>query len=149
MLLPQPFAGFLRGRDIELRGEVGLLRTEEEVDDAERARAHDIVMLVRLLVEEGLLAEPPTELDEPTLRAAVHALLRRTPSWLVGISLDDLIGETEPVNLPGGAGDRFPSWTRRNARTLESLADDATVRRALGAERVWVPRPGSRDELRE
>jgi 4-alpha-glucanotransferase len=57
----------------------------------------------------------------------------------VGLSLDDLVGETEPVNMPGVGQDKFPCWRRRLALPLERLADDAAVRRALGAERAWVP----------
>jgi 4-alpha-glucanotransferase len=61
----------------------------------------------------------------------VYAFLRRTPAPLVGVSLDDLAGEEEPVNVPGLGQDVHPSWTRRMALTVERLADAPGVQRAL------------------
>lgn len=95
--------------------------------------------LATTLIEEGLWPvneEPATDL---ALREAVHAFLRRTPSWLVGLALDDLTGEVEPVNLPGVALDQWPSWTRRMTMRLEEMSESAEVRRALGMERQWIP----------
>ncbi|MFL5577833.1 MAG: 4-alpha-glucanotransferase, partial [Gemmatimonadaceae bacterium] len=136
-------AGFWRGRDLELRREVGQLPDAKEERAARRARAEERVALLALLRAEGLLPPPgdsgaPDEPGDLALRAAVHAFLRRTPSWLVGLSLDDLVGEVDPVNVPGVGPDRFASWTRRLATPVESLGADPDVARALGLERRWV-----------
>jgi 4-alpha-glucanotransferase len=73
-------------------------------------------------------AGTPTAADEQlrlpgTTRivAAVHRFLCSTPAILVGISLDDLAGETEPVNLPGVSAEHFESWTRRMRTPLPEL----------------------------
>jgi 4-alpha-glucanotransferase len=132
-------AAFWRERDIDLRAEVRAIPTQRAVSAArdERARARE--WLAMTLVEEGLwpTAEEPTA--DVALREAVHAFLRRTPSWLVGLSLDDLTGEIEPVNLPGVAPDQWPSWTRRMTMSLEEMTESPDVRRALGVERQWIP----------
>jgi 4-alpha-glucanotransferase len=130
-------AGYWLGRDVELRRALGLLPTARAERAARADRARDREALVERLVDEGLLdAEAPPP-DDVTLRAAVHAFLRRTPAWLVGLSLEDLVGEVEPVNVPGVGPDDYPSWTRRLSAPLEALATDAAVRRALGVERDW------------
>lgn len=145
-------AGWWQGRDVALRHELGLIETDDAADVAHRDRAGERAQLVRLLVDEGVLdpdavtgvthdeipdALPATALGDLTLRAAVHAVLRRAPSWLVGLALEDLVGEVEPVNLPGVGPDRFPSWTRRLRVPLEDAARDPDVARAFGVERVW------------
>jgi 4-alpha-glucanotransferase len=135
-----PLAGWWRGRDLVLRRAVGLLHDDDALAEAEAERARDRDALVALLVEEGILHDATTrDVSELAVRAGVHTLLRRSPSWLVGLSLDDLVGETEPVNVPGVGPDGFPSWQRRLSVTLEEMADDRGVRVALGTERGWVP----------
>ena len=131
-------AGFWRGRDIELRREAGLI-ADGKGEKAERAaRVKDKEAMVEVLREEGTLPANETPERDVALRAAVHAFMRRTPSWLVGLSLEDLVGEVEPVNLPGVGPDRFPSWTRRLGLPLERYRETPDVRRALGVERWWI-----------
>jgi 4-alpha-glucanotransferase len=50
-----------------------------------------------------------------------------TPAALVGVYLEDLVGEREPVNLPGVSPDLFRSWTRRLSISLEKIAVDPEV----------------------
>ena len=131
-------AGFWQGRDVALRREAGLIPNGRAEKQELEARERDREALVEQLQAEGVIAEGEVPERDVALRAAVHAFLRRTRSWLVGLSLDDLVGEGEPVNLPGVGPDRFPSWTRRLAMPLERLRQEPDVRRALGVERWWA-----------
>ena len=132
-------AAFWRESDIDLRAKVGAIPTRRATAAARQERADARESLATTLVEEGLWPANPEPTTDLALREAVHSYLRRTPSWLVGLSLDDLTGEVEPVNLPGVAPDRWPSWTRRMTMSLEEMTESADVRRALGVERQWVP----------
>jgi 4-alpha-glucanotransferase len=136
-----PLAGFWSGRDIERRREAGEVVGDEAVERARRDRERVKGAMLERLAAEGLLpaaAEPATGAE---LRGAVHAFLCKTPAAMVGLNLDDLVGEAEPVNLPGVPCDRFPSWTRRLATPVEALAADPEVRTALRCERRSRGRP--------
>jgi 4-alpha-glucanotransferase len=91
--------------------------------------------LLRRLASDGVLPTAQAPGSDAELRGAIHRFLCKTPAALVGISLDDLAGEVEPVNLPGVEPDRFPSWTRRMRMSLEQMRRDDGVKRALGCER--------------
>jgi len=136
--------GFWRGRDIDLRREVGLIGSDEEVGQARRDRDGEKRALLETLVGEGVLAhevagelarDDASAAARAALRGAVHEFLCRTPSALVGLSLDDIVGEAEPVNVPGVGNDRFPSWTRRLAMPLEELPSHPGVAAALRCSR--------------
>lgn len=125
-------AGFWASRDIELREHVGMLEGDDERRKAVDERSRERRLLVKRLRDERLLPNSDEEPEELEIRRAVHEFLCKSPAALVGLSLDDLVGETEPVNVPGVSGDRFPSWTRRLTPTLEEILDDTQVRYAMG-----------------
>jgi 4-alpha-glucanotransferase len=125
-----PLAGYLRGRDLEIQFEVGVLRDRKQLAAARRRRAAERRALLRRLERAGLITEAGAASDVELCRA-VHAFLSRTPAGLVGLSLDDLAGEVEPVNVPGVSRRDYPSWSRRMRLSIESLTRDPRVRRAL------------------
>jgi 4-alpha-glucanotransferase len=130
-----PLAGYLRGRDIDLRRRTQQFPSAAAVARAYTERAVERRALVRRLAGTGLLPDTAAPPDDATLRGAVHAFLCRTPAALVGISLEDLAGQAEPVNLPGVGRDTFPSWSRRLPLSLEQFASDRGVATAMDGVR--------------
>jgi 4-alpha-glucanotransferase len=136
-----PLVGWLEQRDIILRSEVGDLSDPEQQRVMRDGRTSDRWALIELLIEAGLLPESARDnvRSEPLI-AALHAFLRQTPSALVGLALDDLAREGEPVNIPGIWQDKYPSWSRRMREPLETLLADPATTRMLG-EVASVPSP--------
>ncbi len=134
-----PLAGWWSGRDLERRGELGELDAEA-LSAARLSREADRSALVHRLTREGALAKADDAEDPVSLCAAVHRFLCATPSALVGLSLDDLAGEEEPVNIPGVPISRFPAWQRRMSRPLDDLLSDPRLDRALGEASRSRPR---------
>ena len=106
--------GFWVGRDIELKTQLGLYRKSGWRKRDLVTRARDKQALLDALAKERLLpagcprnAEAvPTLTDE--LCRAVYAYVARTPSRLLLISLEDLLGDIETPNIPGVHA--YPSW---------------------------------------
>lgn len=136
-------AGFWSGRDVALRRNVGLIEDDAGEQEARRTRDREKRQLVERLASDGLLERSGGDPRPAELRGAVHEFLCRTPAALVGLSLDDIVGETEPVNVPGVGADRFPSWTRRLSVPLEQLATDPGVAATLRCSRA-TRAPGAR-----
>ncbi len=122
-----PIAGFWAARDIEVRRQVGLIANDDDYARAQNDRANDRHALLQRLAHEQVLPESHELSSSAELRDAIHAFLCRTPAMLIGLSLDDIAGETEPVNVPGVGADRFPSWSRKMTHALEAIEAGAQV----------------------
>lgn len=150
-----PLAGYWTGRDIRLRHELGIL-DDDGAAAARSERSADRARLLDRLAADGCLDSSEREIleldrdrledssredgadisaDERALEAlcvladAVHGFLRGTPSFMVGLSLDDLVLEQDPVNLPGVSWERYHNWTRRLRTPLEDLVSRGSIAR--------------------
>lgn len=133
-----PIAGFWSGHDIDVRREVGLIASDADAEQARTDRDAERSAILDRLFRERVLPKPVAPHSAPDLRAAVHAFLCRTKSVLVGLSLDDLAGETEAVNVPGVGPDQYASWTRKMRLPIETImasTDALTVMRCDGRMR--------------
>ena len=138
-----PLAGFASGRDLVLRRRAGAIPSQSALRIALAERARSARALTRRLVSEGLLRGPEPSPSE--LALAVSGFLARTPCPLVALSLDDAVGEAEPVNLPGVGPREHPSWTRRMGVSLEGLAAHPGLQACCAAlRRGRNRRPGPR-----
>jgi 4-alpha-glucanotransferase len=122
-------SGFWAESDIDLRSRLGLIPSSQVPAAKDERAADKRALLARL----GLAAPRPHEASEfpRRLTAAVHDFLGSTPSRLVGLSFDDLAGETDPVNVPGVSPDRYPSWRRKMGRTIEEIGWSFDVDEAM------------------
>jgi 4-alpha-glucanotransferase len=130
-----PLVGWAEMRDIMLRAEVGDLSDPHVAAQMRASRQDDLGALIGSLIDAGMLRHDAHQnLTSDALIAAVHAFIRRTPSALVGLSLDDLAHESMPVNIPGVWQDKYPSWSRRMRSTLEELFALPRTAGALGGD---------------
>lgn len=128
-----PLVGWMEGRDIMLRSELGDLADPAQARAMADGRWSDRGALIESLIEEGLLPGSAREnVTSDALITAVHSFIRRTPSALVGLSLDDLAHEQTPVNIPGVWQDRYASWSRRMREPLEVLLAEDRMVKGLG-----------------
>jgi len=114
-----PLAGYAAGVDLALRRRAGAIPSQQALRSALAERAASARALEDRLLAEGILRARGPSAQE--LAAAVSGFLARTPCPLVALSLDDALGESEPVNLPGVGPEAHPSWTRRMSVSLERL----------------------------
>lgn len=103
--------GWRRGADIEEKAALGLL-SPEAAEAEQRRRQSDMARLAKALAADNGLPADGGDLPDPDFVAAVHAFLAKTPSALALVQIDDLLGETNAVNLPGTDRER-PNWRRK------------------------------------
>jgi 4-alpha-glucanotransferase len=120
---------YWEGRDIELRRRLNLYPSAEVEGDVVRERAHDRELLLQALKEQGLKpAQPATPFDPFTadLAHALHVYLARSATTLTALQIEDLLGETLPVNVPG-TDREYPNWQRKISADIEELAARADL----------------------
>jgi 4-alpha-glucanotransferase len=108
------FRGWLATHDLQVKRAIGL-----DPGENDGARAWAIEKLREILAQHGGGC-PPDDI------AAVAAFLAATPSRLVVMSLDDVLGVLDQVNIPGTVN-QHPNWRRRLPVALEDLNRVAEV----------------------
>jgi 4-alpha-glucanotransferase len=115
---------FWEGRDIDLRRSLGLYPSVEIESDIVRERARDRERLLAALRDQALNPVQPATPQEPftaELAHALHLYLARSEAALVALQIEDLLGMTDPVNVPGTDGE-YPNWQRKLTMNIEEVA---------------------------
>jgi 4-alpha-glucanotransferase len=127
--------GFWSRRDLDEKERVGAYPDATSATAARGARVEEIEGLIAALLRERLI-QP----GQPRKVVPLEAILRfvaRTPSRLLMVGLEDLLGVVDQANLPGTI-DEHPNWRRRLPTDIEAIMADARVLsavRILDAER--------------
>jgi 4-alpha-glucanotransferase len=114
---------FWESRDIDLRSSLKLYPSAQLEQEVREARARDREALLGALKHEGLwpaegsAGEPFTS----ELAHALHLYLARSSAALAAIQIEDLLGMTDPVNVPG-THQEYPNWQRKLSEDLEATA---------------------------
>jgi 4-alpha-glucanotransferase len=120
---------FWEGRDIELRRELKLYPTQELENGVREVREHDRVALLAALADQGLKPAVPASPSEPfslDLAHALHVYLARSSAILAAIQIEDLLGMTDPVNVPG-TDHEYPNWQRKLSAGIEEMSARADL----------------------
>jgi len=141
--------GWWRGDDIALRLSNGLIEASSAGQQSEGRQGERIDLVNKLhwygLLddqgrEEALQAGANRDLEVPSrLIVGVHRYLARTPSRLLAVRIEDLVGQLEPVNLPGTV-DSYPNWQRKLAVSLNDLEALPLLNSVTAALREERPR---------
>ena len=109
---------FWRGEDIARRAQLGLFPSEQQCNEEAARRDCERAGMLRLLGEVGLSPANPAAAD--SVIESLHAAIARTSSMLAVVQLDDLVGESEPVNIPGTYRE-YPNWRRKLTLPIEEI----------------------------
>jgi 4-alpha-glucanotransferase len=116
---------YWEGRDIDLRRSLNLYPSAEILHEVMRERDQDRIALLAALDQQGLRpanTAAPSDAFTAELSNALHVYLARSGSRLIALQIDDLLGMTEPVNVPG-TDREYPNWQRKLSANLEDLVD--------------------------
>jgi (1->4)-alpha-D-glucan 1-alpha-D-glucosylmutase len=119
--------GYWEGRDIALRERLNLYPRAGMAQAQREAREHDRVKLVEALDREGLLPEACRDVwplrMSPALVTAVYRYLARTPSHVLTVQPEDVLGVADQVNLPGTV-DEYDNWRRKLPLDVDAWGSD-------------------------
>jgi 4-alpha-glucanotransferase len=120
--------GFWAGRDLDVKGRLGI-SDESQLARQRSDRERDRNLMIRALAANGMLQDVPAD-DASRVPAMTHDLccaiyryLSASPSKLLLVSLDDMIGTLDQQNLPGTVSE-YPNWRQKTPLLLEEIIAD-------------------------
>jgi 4-alpha-glucanotransferase len=131
--------GWWSGHDIDLWEKLGVYADASVGERARAERQAERERLLRALRLENLWPGDSGVVPEYSagLGRALHAYLAKSPTALVTVQIEDMIGMLEPVNVPGTSSE-YSNWTRRvtlSAREILARPDVQELCATLVASR--------------
>jgi 4-alpha-glucanotransferase len=118
--------GYWEGRDIVVKEDANLYPLPEDQARDIETREEDRLKLWEALRRAGFpVPDPMPATLSSEMVTMIYQFLGRTPSQLLMVQLEDLLGELDTPNLPGAPDSAYPSWRRRLNRPLSSWLKDS------------------------
>ncbi len=109
-----PYSGWRDGHDLHAKRNIGLDPGESDEERNQAIAALDAALAKGEIHHRDF--------------SAVVAILGRAGSRMLSVSLDDMIGVIDQINVPGTV-DSHPNWRRRLVVPIESLGELEQVRK--------------------
>jgi 4-alpha-glucanotransferase len=133
-----PLAGWWIGDDLNVRARLALYPDEQSQREAGEDRWAARFALIDAMLAEGAIDEAVAErlredarangttahLNE--LTAAVHRFLAATRSAMAVVQLEDVLCESDAVNVPGTVNEH-PNWCRKRSVSVDDLERDGRL----------------------
>ena len=130
-----PLTGWLAGNDIDIRLAIGFI--DPGGIAAERAsREVDVAQLCAALQNTGDLGD---ERDAQSVVLAAYRYLARSNARILMVQIEDVLGETTPVNVPG-TDMQYPNWRRKLHDDVDTFASSLRFERFAKMLRELRPR---------
>jgi 4-alpha-glucanotransferase len=127
--------GWWESHDIVLRDKLNLYPSAAIRDQVHASRGSERAAMMRALNERGLWfwqeQEPLPEFS-PALARAIHAYLGLSASNIAMVQIEDLIGMTDAVNVPG-TDQEHANWQRKVALDTADIMQRGEVKDMLSA----------------
>lgn len=142
-----PLSGWWAGQDLRLRLQLGLFPSRDVFEKQLLDRAQERVRLMLAVREAGLLSEVEEaeslggEPLSPRIAEAVHVFLAKAPSAVMMVQLEDSLGVTDQINMPGTTGSQ-PNWRRKMPIDLQGIFADPRVKSL--SHQLTLERPRAR-----
>lgn len=130
-----PLKAWWLGADIDLRERLNLYPHADTANQLRRERDYDRRALLHALHAADVWhwhADQPLPEFSLALSRAIHLFLGLSNAALVLVQMEDLIGMSEPVNVPG-THDEYPNWQRKLSESTHDVFKRITVRETLQA----------------
>lgn len=115
-----PFAGYCSGRDLDFFKELNIISQQEFLRQSEERQQ---------LVAQWMDQENSSNYSN--LYQRFVELMAQSPCELLLINVEDLWGETEPINIPG-TWKEYPNWQRRLKVKTRDWSQSLAIKNILG-----------------
>jgi 4-alpha-glucanotransferase len=117
--------GYWSGRDLDAKRQAGILADDAQYAQQKNDRERDRERIIQALATRGMFPGDRARIPamSPELCLAVYRYLSVSPSKLVLVSLDDILGTLDQQNLPGTVSE-YPNWMQKCPLLLEEIMAD-------------------------